>query len=104
MTVRTWFDHAEKGVVDAMEHACFIHGVPTTDPVRGTATLSEEVGEVAECALDATRGKIDTNRKILCLTNMVAELNQVAAYAILLRCQMEGEIQKLRGAQTDEPA
>lgn len=95
MTSRAWYDHVREGVIDAMQRAVHLHGQPTTDPFRGTLNLSEEVGEVAEAALDATRKNISDLEKSTHLMHMVAELNQVIGYAIMLRCQMEGEIRKL---------
>ena len=103
MTVRTWFDHAKPFVAAAMEHAVTKHGAPTTDPVRGASTLSEECGEVAAEALEATRNNVHPAMKAERLNRMIRELDQVAAYAILLRCSMEGEVRKLRQGTDNEP-
>lgn len=96
LTVRTWWDHCREEVVKRMEEAWYAHGEPTKDPVRGALNLTEEVGEVAEAALDATRADAPLGYRLEHLEHMVFELGQVAGYAILLRCQIEGEIRRLR--------
>ena len=72
----------------AMVEAMSKHGRPTRDPVRGAATLSEECGEVARAALDATREVLSVNDRFVALGGMYDELAQVAGYAFLLMISM----------------
>lgn len=81
----------------AMAHALHKHGPVTANPVRGSLNLAEEVGEVAQAALDATRQSATRTDQLGNLRNMRAELIQVAGYAILLDQSMADLIFKLEG-------
>jgi NTP pyrophosphatase (non-canonical NTP hydrolase) len=95
-------DAANHVIVSAMArvqvqvmHALEKHGPCTTDPCRGVAVLTEEVGEVAEMAVNATRKVTTDQDQKLYLAQMCEELDQVAAYAMMLRCSMESIIVEL---------
>jgi hypothetical protein len=79
----------QTGLTFGMTDALLKHGPPTYDPVRMSATLGEELGEVIQHALDITRG-IDSDQPITQqlwtrrkLSYLIYELNQLASYAIL---------------------
>jgi NTP pyrophosphatase (non-canonical NTP hydrolase) len=91
------FEQAGADIRSAMKMALMIHGRCTSDPVRGAATLAEECGEVADAALSATRDDMPPVMRVNYLQHMVAELDQVAGYAILLRCEIEDEIERRLG-------
>jgi len=92
-------DYVTPDLTYEMQMAFDKHGPVTSDPVRGMANLAEELGEATTEALDATRHlqpEAPAVFKLGCLHRMVGELNQIAAYAIMLRCSMEAEMVKLR--------
>lgn len=106
MTCHAWLSHAIPNIRKAMEFAWRKHGEPTKDRQRGALNLCEEAGEVAKEALDATRqytiqatdsGMRDSLQRIhdkaryAAENQMIAELYQVAGYAILLAVQLEGK-------------
>lgn len=101
MTCHVWLTHAIPQVRRAMEDAWLKHGEPTDDPVRGSTNLCEEVGEVATCALDATRtihapvGSVTyegiKRLQGQSIDKMCEELAQVAGYAILLMVKLQGK-------------
>lgn len=96
-TMAVWFDYTRGDVVAEMWHAVTKHGPVTKDPMRGVATLTEELGEVAAEALEATRKTVTPAIEMESLMAMCNELNDLIAYAILLRVSMEGKIHKLKG-------
>lgn len=88
---------AHLAVARSMSYALRKHGRPTRDPVRGVINLSEELGEVAREALDATRNyshsdvdRFEQQEKFNAIARMYGELGQLAGYAILLMMSMEG--------------
>ncbi len=87
------FRHIEMAMIDALKR----HGKPTDDPVRGSTTLTEECGEVAECALDATRpGGVTIEEELLALSKMYVELAQAAGYSFLLMISMSYKIGEVK--------
>jgi NTP pyrophosphatase (non-canonical NTP hydrolase) len=90
-------ERAEHQVQFRMIEALEKHGPCTMDPCRGIAVLTEEVGEAAEQALNATRTNVSTENKLKYLRHMRYELEQVAGYAILLRCAMDDLIKEVDG-------
>jgi NTP pyrophosphatase (non-canonical NTP hydrolase) len=73
----------------AMVFALQKHGRPTSNPNRGISTLSEELGEAAEHAIEATRPDLlDGIPDPTALRQMYDELAQLAGYAMLLMMSM----------------
>jgi hypothetical protein len=102
LTSREWYDHCREGVVKQIDHALTIHGMPTTNPVRGALELCEEAAEVAREALDITRTSTTSAMKPLMYEKMIYELDQVAAFAMCLRVSMEDELRKLTRGDENE--
>jgi NTP pyrophosphatase (non-canonical NTP hydrolase) len=83
-------------VVAAMEFALQRHGEPTSDPNRGMTTIAEEVGEAAECALEATRpDRVVDYPDNQQLRLMCDELAQLAGYTMLLMLTMRRLYKKI---------
>lgn len=88
-------------IMVAMEAALNKHGPCTSDPVRGSLNLAEEVGEVASEALDATRDLLLSGRPdSVSLYLMCNELAQAVGYGILL---MDSMRRLLRAQAPDKP-
>lgn len=65
------------------------HGQVTRDVNRGVAVMVEELGEIAECALEATRVNVTGPNRKRQLILMGGELAQLAGYVMLLMIRVE---------------
>lgn len=86
--VLTLFD-VDAAMVEALDK----HGAPTSDPMRGIVTCSEELGEAAAEALDATRGAGPMS--VHHLNRMYQELCQLSAYSALLATSMRLQVKEI---------